>query len=126
MEATSPHILRHMPHCTKQGWTSTKKAEATCFKLSAVQKRKKEMDHTTVPQHSSTTAIPLSHSPGPQTAHSTSEMDVDERNWTRLGSFIAQQVPQYTAREVPMNKKDGSIVMACMAYMPNLIDIVMI
>lgn len=48
------------------------------------------------------------------------------RNWTRLGSFIAQQVPQYTAREVPMNKKDGSIVMVCMVYMPNLIDIVMI
>ena len=74
-----PHHRTYCDIChtaPNKGGRPPKKQKQLASKLSAVEKRKKEMDDTTVPQHSSTTATPLSHSPGPQTAHSTSGMDI--------------------------------------------------
>ena len=91
-----PHHRTYCDIChtaPNKGGRPPKKQKQLASKLSAVQKRKKEMDHTTVPQHSSTTAIPLSHSPGPQTAHSTSGMDVDEAN------VFTHATPTYSAQK---------------------------
>ena len=39
-------------------------------------------------------------------------------------SFIASTIPAYTAKEVPLTKRNGDIVLAAAVYFPNLIDLV--
>lgn len=40
-------------------------------------------------------------------------------------AFIAQSIPEYTCQELPMTKKDGSVVMANCVYFPDLVAVVM-
>ena len=53
-----------------------------------------------------------------------SSFGVELESEKKARSFIAHNVPEYIAKEVPMTKKDGSMVMATMVYFPSLITIV--
>ena len=51
-------------------------------------------------------------------------LGVEVESERAMRSFVAIEVPKYTARNLPMMKKNGDIEMAATVYFPNLIDVI--